>query len=253
MLTQATLSTLVPAARREALTAAVRVRTSCREFSGALKPEEVAALAYHAGRYALPGAFLTLLDVPEDAFTNITGCRKVAAVCLTGDSWLHRLNAGAIGEAFVLEATAMGIGTCWVGGSVRRDALKGRLPKGASLLCVIALGKPVTPLTPPPTRPRMSPEQLCRGEWRKWPEELIRAATLVQQAPSGMNQQPWALLVTPNGEFAVQSPAGSALDAGIAVLHAELALTTPHTWRFSDAPDAPLAVAQPRGSSAALF
>ena len=247
MLMQATLSTLVPAARRETLTAAVRVRTSCRAFSGALTPQEVAALAYHAGRYALPGAFLTLLDVPEDAFTNITGCRKAAAVCLQGDSWLHRLNAGAIGEAFVLEATAMGLGTCWVGGSFRREALKGRIPQGASLLCVIAVGRPCIPLTPPPTRPRMSPEQLCRGQWRQWPEELIRAATLVQQAPSGMNQQPWTLEVTPNGEFAVQSPVSSALDAGIAILHAELALTTPHTWRFSDAPDVPLAVAQPRG------
>ena len=243
MLMQATLSTLIPPAQKERLATAVRVRTSCRDFAAPLTPQEMAHLAYHAGKCTLPGVLLTLLDVPAKALTNITGCRLVAALCVQQDGWQSRLHAGAVGEAFVLEATAMGLGTCWVAGSLRRDAVAGRIPRGWTLLCAIAVGKPLTPLTPPPTRRRMAPEQLCRGDWRAWPEAFIRAATLVQQAPSGMNQQPWALAVTTTGDLMVDAPATSALDAGIAILHAELALTAPHTWRFSDAPGNPLAMA----------
>lgn len=241
---QATLSTLLTPAEKDRLRPAVRVRTSCRAFAAGLTPAQTAEMAYRAGRYALPGARLMLIPVGEDAFSNITGCRTAAAVLLTGDSWLHRLNAGIIGEALVLEATAMGLGSCWVGGSYRREAVAGIAQPGETLLALIALGQPETPLTPPPTRPRMPPDQLCRGEWRRWPEQLIRAATLVQQAPSGMNQQPWTLLTTPSGDFALDARTGSALDAGIALLHAELALTTPHTWRYCDSPGAPLAVAE---------
>lgn len=242
----ATLSTLIPAMQKERLAAAVRLRTSCRAYRGDLTPEQTAALSYHAGRYALPGAEMTLLPLPADVFTDLTGCRMAAAVMVTGDSWLHRLNAGVIGEAFVLEATAMGLGTCWVGGSFRRERVAGLIPPGRTLLCLIAVGPSAAPLIAPATRRRMAPEQLCRGSWRQWPEQLIRAATLVQQAPSGMNQQPWALMMTPTGDFALDAPVRSALDAGIALLHAELALTTPHAWRFCDAPGAPLAVAEAR-------
>lgn len=240
---QASVNTLFTPAQRQRLIPAVRMRTSIRAYDGALSPEETAALSYHAGRFTLPGAHLTLLPVPQNTFTNITGCTMAAALLVTGDSWLHRLNAGVIGEAFVLEATAMGLGTCWVAGSWRREAV--RVPRQAeeTLLCLIAVGRPAQKLIPPATRPRMAPEQLCRGNWRQWPEQLIRAATLVQQAPSGMNQQPWTLMLTPAGDFALDAPIRSALDAGVALCHAELALDTPHTWRFSDAPGAPLAVA----------
>lgn len=240
----ATLSTLIPANQKERLAAAVRLRTSCRDYAGDLTPQQTAALAYHAGRYTLPGAEMTLLPLPEDVFTNITGCRLAAAVMITGDSWLHRLNAGIIGEAFVLEAASMGLGACWVGGSYRRERILGLIPPGKTLLSLIAVGPSATPLITPATRPRMAPEQLCRGNWRAWPDQFIHAATLVQQAPSGMNQQPWTLLQTPGGDFALHAPLRSALDAGIALLHAELALLTPHAWRFSDAPGTPLAVAE---------
>ncbi len=243
---QATLSTLFLPAQKDRLSAAVRVRTSCRAFSGTVTEKDAAALAYQAGRFALPGARLTLVPVAEDVFTNIVGCRMAAAVLIQGDSWLHRLHAGVIGEAFVLEATAMGLGPCGVGGSFQRRMVAGVAAPGETLLCLIAVGPPETPLVAPPTRRRMSPEQLCRGDWRQWPEQLIRAATLVQQAPSGMNQQPWSLMVTPAGDFALDASVLSALDAGIALCHAELALRTPHTWRFAYAPGVPLAVAAAR-------
>ena len=238
---QATLSTLLPDALKSRLSAAVRLRTSCRAYAGPLSAGDLATLAYHTGRFALPGARLTLIPSPGDAFVDLTGSPAAVGVIICGDSWQNRLHAGFIGEAFVLEATAMGLGTCWVGGSYRRQAVTGHTAPGETLLCLIAVGLPAQPLTAPQTRRRMAPEQLCRGNWRAWPEQLIRAATLVQQAPSSMNQQPWALLQPTAAFFALDAPVRSALDAGIALCHAELALDSPHQWRITDAPGQPLA------------
>lgn len=238
---QSTLSTLFTPAQKERLRAAVPLRTSCRSFSAAPDLQTAAALAYQAGRFTLPGVSLHLISVSEDVFTNITGCCMAAAVSVSQDNWRSRLHAGISGEAFILEATAMGVGTCWVGGSFRRTLVEGAVPPGETLLCLIALGIPPQPLSAPVSRPRMAPDQLCLGAWRLWPQPFTDAAALVQIAPSGMNQQPWKLLRTPQGDFALDAPLRSTLDAGIALCHAELALMSPHTWRFSDKTGEPLA------------
>ena len=121
------------------LSAAVRLRTSCRAYAGPLSAGDLATLAYHTGRFALPGARLTLIPSPGDAFVDLTGSPAAVGVIICGDSWQNRLHAGFIGEAFVLEATSMGLGTCWVGGSYRRQAVTGHTAPGETLLCLIAV------------------------------------------------------------------------------------------------------------------
>ena len=245
-----TLSTLFTPAQKEQLAAAVRLRTSCRSYLPGLTQPQLAALAYQAGRFCLPGARLALVRADDTCFsdslagvTRITGCTLAAAIIAQDSSMQSVLHAGVIGEAFVLEATAMGLGTCWVTGSLRRNLLPVKLQPGEELLCAIAVGQPAEPLTAPAARQRKAPEQLCRGDWRAWPEQLVRAAALVQQAPSALNLQPWTLHVDISGCFVLDSPVHAALEAGAALCHAELALTTPHTWRFADAPGMPLATA----------
>lgn len=245
-----TLSSLISPARKEALAAAVRLRTSCRSYAGEpLAPAELATLSYHTGRFALPGARLSLVRTDDACFTGaaaITGCKQAAAVIVRRGAWLSRLHAGMIGEAFVLETTAMSLGTCWVTGSFRRGLITPVMQPDEELLGIIAVGKPLHPLTAPAFRSRKPPEQLCRGNWREWPEQLLRAATLVQQAPSAMNTQPWTLAMDERGAFMLHASVHTAVDAGIALCHAELALTTPHTWHVSDDPASPIAVALPR-------
>lgn len=248
-----TLSTLFTPAQKERLAAAVRLRTSCRAFTPGLAQPQLASLAYHAGRLSLPGARLALVRADDTCFTGslagvqrITGCTLAVAV-IAQESVPHAiLHAGIIGEALVLEATAMGLGSCWVSSSLRRNLLPVQLQPDEELLCAIAVGQPAAPLSAPAARLRKPPEQLCRGDWRAWPEQLIHAATLVQQAPSALNLQPWTLHVDAAGRFVLDSPAHAALEAGVALCHAELALTTPHLWRFSDAPGEPLAAASAR-------
>ena len=236
---QPTLETLFPPTDRPRLIAAAKLRTSCRAYAGAPDAADFAALSYAIGRYQLPEARLMLLPVEEGFFTStllsmkrITGCRLIAAV-IVDDTTQSRLHAGIAGEAFVLEATARGLGTCWVSGSYKRKELRVPLAPGEAVACVIAVGKPAKPLTAPVSRQRKAPEHFCRGNFRAWPEELTDAAALIQVAPSAMNMQPWVLSIGPGSEFIVDTADRALLDAGIALCHAELALETPHVWRYA--------------------
>ena len=249
---QATLATLYSPSHKARLTEAAKLRTSCRSFTGAPDPAEFAALSYAVGRYRLPGARLALVPVAESFFTStllgmkrITGCRMMAAVIIT-DAPHSRLHAGVLGESFVLEATALGLGTCWVTGSYRRSNLNVPVGPDEAILCVIAVGKPETPLDAPTSRRRKAPEHFCRGDFRAWPEELLDAAALVQSAPSAMNMQPWVLYMGPKGEFVLDANDRAHLDAGIALCHAELALETPHVWHFGTDRNQPVAWAVAR-------
>lgn len=250
---QAALETLYPAHKRPELIEAVKLRASCRTYAGAPDAAEYAALSYALGRYQLPGARLALFQVEEGFFTGmllgtrrITGCKLAAAVIMT-DALHSRVHAGILGESFVLEATAMGLGTCWVTGSFKRKELHLPIQRNEAVLAVIAVGKPAVPLTAPVSRHRKVPEHFCRGDFRSWPEELQDAAALVQAAPSAMNMQPWALYMGPKGEFVLDASDRAHLDAGIALCHAELALETPHTWHFGTDKNQPIAWAVARG------
>lgn len=249
---QATLETLYPAHQRSRQINAVRLRSSCRAYAGAPDAAEYAALSYAMGRYQLPGVRLMLFPVQEGFFTGmllgtkrITGCKMAAAVIIT-DVPHSRIHAGIMGESFVLEATAIGLGTCWVTGSFKRKELQLPLLQNEAVLAVIAVGKPAAPLTAPSSRHRKPPEHFCRGNYADWPEELQDAAALVQAAPSSMNMQPWALYMGPKGEFVLDASDRAHLDAGIALCHAELALETPHVWHFGTDRNQPVAWAVAR-------
>ncbi len=242
----ATLSTLWPDSMKPRLIEAVQKRTSCRNFSGAPDSRQQAALHYCVGRCKLPGVRIAFIPVNDGVFTaplmmrSIAGCRLAAAVII--DETPHaRLHAGIMGEALVLEATALGLGSCWVSGSYRRKAVSVALNRGEELLCLIALGVPSIPLAAPAKRTRKPPEHFCKGDFRQWPEMLQSAAALVQQSPSAMNMQPWALFMGRNGEFVVDASDRAELDVGIALCHAELALDIPHEWYFGQHKSEPMA------------
>ncbi len=234
----ATLSTLYAPGDKPRLIEAVQKRTSCRSFAGGPSIAEAAALNYAVARYGLPGTRAAFFPVEAGFFTGtllaarrITGC-EMAAALIVRDAPHARLHAGILGESLVLEATHLGLGTCWVSGSYRHGTAPVELAAGESVLCVIAIGRPQQPLAAPKTRHRKPPEHFCRGNFRAWPPMLLTAAMLVQQAPSAMNMQPWTLFVGERGEFVLDTVDRAELDAGIALCHAELALDVPHSWHY---------------------
>ena len=170
-----TLETLFSPMQKEKLRQAALVRTSCRSFAGAPDTAAFAALSYVVGRCALPGARLVLTPVDESLFTGtilgmgrITGCKMAAVVIACGTEALCRVNAGILGEAFVLEATALGLGTCWVSGTYRRKQIRLPMQENETALAVIAVGVPEKPLQAPENRRRKPLEQADERRSRGW-------------------------------------------------------------------------------------
>lgn len=243
-----TLERLFNPVQRARLLEAIPHRYSCRSYAGAPSPADWAALSYAAGRYAMPGTRLFLATVPADIFTGIvlnygriTGCTTIAVLAASIGEPHARLYAGVLGEAFCLEAAAMGLGTCWVAGTYKRKQLELPLQADETVLSIIAVGVPDKSAAPG-ARKRKSLDRICKGDHRLWPEELQRVAAAVQIAPSAINLQPWEMALEQD-RFSLNAPLLHQLDLGIAVCHAELALASPHTWRFGDGKREPLACA----------
>jgi hypothetical protein len=147
---------------------------------------------------------------------------------------------GYTGEGIILEATALGLDTCWVGGFFRPD-IAGALVETSDNERVLA----VTPVGYARgfeswedklmsrfgrSRNRLPLSKLARGlpreEWFEWIDVSLQAARL---APSATNRQPWGFDVEENSitvfvrtggpEFSVSKR----LDCGIAMLHLEVA------------------------------
>ena len=243
----APLHQLFSPAGRDRLAKAIPQRFSCRSFAGAPSLTDWAALSYAAGRYTLPGARLILTHVDEAVFAGtllapgrIIGCTAIAALVTDGTDQ-GCIHAGVLGEIFCLEATALGLGCCWVGGSYKKKLLSLPLEPREELLCIIALGIPAA-LPGAQTRKRKPLSKICRGDASLWPQEIQQVAAAVQLAPSGMNLQPW-LMALEQDRFILETTGRSLPELGIALAHAELTLTTPHTWHF----DGACAWAQVRG------
>ncbi len=163
---------------------------------------------------------------------------------------------GYTGEGIILEATAMGLGTCWVGGFFR--------PKVAASVVGIARDEKVLAVTPVgraverPTRQevvmtffgrnhRRKPlaemaTGLEREQWPGWIESALEAARI---APSAVNRQPWRFHVESNNitvsvdSTRINLGISKRLDCGIAMLHIEVAALdcgVKGKWEFLEAP-----------------
>jgi nitroreductase len=149
---------------------------------------------------------------------------------------------GYTGEGIILEATAMGLSTCWVGGSLffNRGAAGRCVGIGSNerVLAVTPVGHPVKDFTLEERamtafglfHVRKPLEEMVTGlgqsEWPYWVKSALEAARL---APSAINRQPWRFHVehdsitvsldNPSPNFGISRR----LDCGIAMLHIEVA------------------------------
>lgn len=161
---------------------------------------------------------------------------------------------GYAGEAAILEATALGLGTCWVAGLFD--------PALASRLVELAPGERVFAVSPvglvssakgleervlsaiARSRTRKPLEAIAPGaaSWPAWVRRGVEAARL---APSAVNRQPWRFSM--EGEMLVLAQDSERdtyripkrLDCGIAMLHFELGARgagTAGQWRFEPSP-----------------
>jgi nitroreductase len=226
---------------------AIDARVSRRKYDGTpISPAVVTALQEVAETFGGDGVRAVIVaDAPEAVFTKIlggrlggygrvTGVRTCAVLIGRGDA---DVAAGYLGEAVVLEATRLGVDSCWIGGSFDADVTTSlvRLAPQESVLAVIALGRAKDRPSLEEqsvwmmmgSRRRLPVEKIAEGidsGWPRWARAAVEAARL---APSGGNQQPWRFALSAEGELVLRVDADAKypskmMDCGIAMLHAEV-------------------------------
>ena len=109
---------------------------------------------------------------------------------------------GYYGEEVVIEATKLGLGTCWVGGSFNKKAVRESLVDAQDeLACVIVIGEPKRQVQARESIIR-SFMHLKREEQAKFiqtdgthPDWFYQAMDYVYHAPSAVNQKPVYMMV----------------------------------------------------------
>lgn len=161
----------------------------------------------------------------------IHGARHYFAIATDGSDEA-KLAAGGAFERVVLEATAMGLGTCWLAATFRGTAFAraAALAPGMELTAVSPVGVAsgrrhlLERITRSLVREssRKPFEALFRGE----AGVFKRALEAVRRAPSSVNSQPWRAIVADEGGAVHFYYAGRSncvmLDMGIALSHFSL-------------------------------
>jgi nitroreductase len=226
-------------------------RRSRRHFDPNLPvtPETLAALDKVCNEFA-PFAHARACLIAESAETvfkgiigsygKIRGAPAFIAFVGNMDGPFVQEEVGYTGEGIILEATALGLDTCWVGGFFRREIAGplAKLSNNERVLAVTPVGyrreseswqeKLMTRFRRSHNRLPLS--RLVRGlpeeKWPDWVNVCLEAARL---APSAANRQPWGFDVRENSITVFVRTGGpefnvsKRLDCGIAMLHLEVA------------------------------
>ena len=207
-------------------------RVSTRRYGSAPTSEQINVLAALAETLSFGGVRTVLLRNASDVFgrglmgRKLKGVKQGAGFILSPDTpgWC----AGYVGEAFILECTALELGTCWMRSAYRRKSarvgagLRGR----ERLAAVTPIGAPVsemfTPLSDDDRQRKSIPKLtgLLDRDFENLPKWQREAVLCARGAPSAKNRQPWLFDLKTDG-FLLHSDKDS-LDTGIAMFHLEL-------------------------------
>ncbi|MDO7789092.1 nitroreductase family protein [Desulforamulus aquiferis] len=159
---------------------------------------------------------------------------------IANTSFPHHLERlGYLGEGLILEATNLGLSTCWVGGFFRPETVANALSIGPNerVMAVTPVGYTKKNYSleerlmsgMAKSKKRLPIAELVSGlpqdEWPRWVKLAVEAARL---APSAVNRQPWRFHIG-NQQIIVMLDSivetyniPKRLDCGIAMLHIEL-------------------------------
>lgn len=247
---------------------ATKARHSTRTYNGQLLSSD---LLTHLNKFTetlnmkLRGARVVLVEKnPDKVFKGIIGSYgkvKDAPIYAAFIGDLSDTNAqektGYLGELFIIQATALGLSSCWIGGFFDSEAVKEHIKTGETekILAVSPLGygTNVTSLQEKLMKgmvgsyKRKSLHELCSGlDESKWSEGIKSALELARLAPSAVNRQPWRFTVEADAiKVSVDSEKFSLgvskrLDCGIAMAHIEIGAAfhgLEGDWEYLDSPD----------------
>ena len=247
--------------------AAIEKRRSRRRFNPDLPiaSETLAALEKVCNQFTqFSGARSRLVTESYDSifkgvigsYGKVKGTQTFIAFIGDMDDKFVQEKVGYTGEAIILEATALGLNTCWVAGFFRPEVVTSLIEvnKSEQVLAVTPVGyaqehesweeKLMSRFGRSHNRLPLS--RLVRGlpeeQWPNWVNKSLEAARL---APSAVNRQPWGFNVHNDGITVFVRTGGpefnvsKRLDCGIAMLHLEVAAGSSGCkgeWEFLPSP-----------------
>ncbi len=211
---------------------AIRKRISVRKYSGDPTKEEFDLLKEAAECLSCENARI-VVGKKSGIFDPVIGKAiygtNTFAAVISGGGDDDEYLAGTVGEAFVLECTSMGLGTCWLGLSFNHGTANSciKLKNGREKIrCLISIGHYSE--HPKNKRSRKTIYNLTgmrENAYEKLPEWQKCAVEAGRLAPSARNVQPWEFDVLKDSiqVACVSRNFGyGALDCGIAMLHIEV-------------------------------
>jgi len=209
-----------------------RLQTVCREFRP--YPQARAELITKSPDEVLRGVVAS--------YGKVKGAPSLIAFIGDIDDPYVNEKIGYTGEGIILEAMAMGLGTCWVGGSMffRRGVAESIVGAGEKervfavtpvgyAIKGLSLGERVQTAFGVFHRRKPLAEMVSGLDEKEWPVWIKSALAAARLAPSAVNRQPWRFHVEPNSitvsvdSSLVEWGISKRLDCGIAMLHIEVA------------------------------
>lgn len=204
-------------------------RFAVRKYREEPTEEEIETLRAQADALSARGVRIVLAHDSRAFSPILLGAGRVK-----GTGWYAAfVNTGAdprtvgyLGEAFVLECTAMGFGTCWLGIFNKKIACQAAgVKEGETLPCITPIGIAGEPYAARPRKPLDQLTGLSQQRMQELPEWQRYALECARMAPSATNTQPWRYIVQ-GEEIRVRCTGNNfgfgMLDCGITMLHLEL-------------------------------
>lgn len=224
---------------------AIQTRISCRAFEKKPIPTdiyaeleaEIAAINAESGLHFQlygPRQDGTAIDMNKTMFATNP---PAYAALVTQVGAIHEERLGYFGERFVLKATQLGLGTCWVASTYDRATTRVDLAEGEKLHDVVPIGYAPAkfPLVQRTIRGRIrgrskQNQDMYQGPCAldEAPEWIQAAIQAVQLAPSAVNEQP-VVFVQESLDDPIRATISTIrtkmeyTDLGIAKLHFQLA------------------------------
>ena len=188
------------------------------------------------------GLSIFLLEDGSQAFNGITksygmlkGVRSLIVLKGASSDAHLKEKCGYYGERLVLDATKLGLGTCWVAGTYNRKDPVFKCDDDEEVICVITIGhveeeksmgeQLIYKLTHRKTKPASEFYSLHHFD-EKAPEWFLRGIESVMKAPSAVNSQPVHFVFDKLKHQITAHVSGKRptdlIDLGIAKLHFEI-------------------------------
>ncbi|MFW6022415.1 MAG: nitroreductase family protein [Halanaerobiaceae bacterium] len=229
---------------------AIESRQSTRTYKNKIVPQEIVEslkefIAYVNNRVeGVRAVFVVdggrkVVQTIIGSYGIIKGVRSYIAFIADEDDERFPEKLGYLGEMCVLEATSLGLDTCWISGTFKPGVVERqiKIEEGEKVVAItpVGYGKEKKSIIEKimkkmvSSRERKSLEELCpEGYQENWPEWIKTSLELARIAPSAVNKQPWRFIIS-DDEKRIKIYPDSAeklerkrLDCGIAMLHIEI-------------------------------